>query len=128
MGPGNVEQHLTVSGWILIKELHNSLLARFNNKPLSGPGRLISLPYSQLVSQDYMKLNKPFGVLPGCLGTDMQNRQVAHTIFNATRYRAVDDEPDKYAGLVESVGQAILVISKCNSLGQLGVSFPAPTR
>ncbi|WAQ89597.1 hypothetical protein PtA15_11A287 [Puccinia triticina] len=59
MGPGNVEQHLTVSGWILIKELHNSLLARFNNKLLSGPGRLILLAYIQLISQDYMKLNKP---------------------------------------------------------------------
>ena len=41
------------------------------------------------------------------LKTNMQNRPVAHTIINATRYQAVDDEPAKYAGLVESVRQAV---------------------
>ncbi|OAV91015.1 hypothetical protein PTTG_28125 [Puccinia triticina 1-1 BBBD Race 1] len=47
------------SDWILINELHDSLLARFNNKAFSGPGRPISLAYLQLIFQDYMKLNKP---------------------------------------------------------------------
>ncbi|OAV89715.1 hypothetical protein PTTG_08740 [Puccinia triticina 1-1 BBBD Race 1] len=48
-----------VGDWILIKELHEALLARFGREALSAPDRPFSVAYLHLIFQVYMKLNEP---------------------------------------------------------------------